>query len=356
MRLKRLLSKISWPLLVPVSWGYGRVVAFRNRAYNSGRFPIRKVARPVVSIGNLVAGGTGKTPVVQLLAGYLSQFGRVAVLARGYRADAERREKPTFVSRGKGPEVGWREGGDEPCLIAHRVPEAIVVSGRSRWAGAQLSIEEGAQLILLDDGMQHRRLHRDLEVVLIDGRDPFGGHAYLPVGRLRESPSQLRRADLILITHPPENRFALEKRLTALSRAPIVWMEPRVRAIVDLEGRAIEGLQGVSVGLFCGIAKPEGFVQTVWRLGCRIVGTRALADHGEISQEQLVALANKVRHRGGELLLCTEKDWIKLDPGLKLPLPVAVIQIELAPTHPQKEWDQFLKKCEKLVQEGKVER
>lgn len=345
MRVGPLLGKVSWPLLVPASWGYGRVVAVRNCLYKSGKFPTKRVERPVISIGNLVAGGTGKTPVAQLLAGHLSQFGCVGVLARGYRAEAERREQPTLVT----PYVSWQEAGDEPCLIAHRVPSAIVVSGRSRRTGAQIAIDKGADLILLDDGMQHRALHRDLEVVLIDGRDPFGGGGYLPVGRLRESPSQLRRADLIIVTRPAQDRFGLQRRLSALSDAPIVWMEPRVRGVVNLKGEAIERLEGIKVGLFCGIAKPEGFVETVHQMRCRIVGTRAVPDHRAVSHEQLVALAGKVRHRGGELLLCTEKDWVKLDPNLQLPLPIGVVQIELAVTQNEEAWREFLVKCEDLI-------
>jgi len=350
MRVGPLLGKVSWPLLLPISWGYGRVVAVRNRLYRSGRFPTRKAPCPVVSIGNLVAGGTGKTPMAQLLASHLSEKGKVAVLARGYKGQAERRTVPTLVT----PEVSWEVAGDEPYLIAQRVPSAIVVSGASRWASAQLATAKGAELILLDDGMQHRSLSRDLELVLIDGRDPFGGGGYLPAGRLRESPSQLERADLVVVTRPAENRMALEHRLAALTNAPIVWMEPQVRAVVDLRGRPLSRLQGIKVGLFCGIAKPEGFVQTVRRLGCQVVGTRAVPDHRVPTSEQLLSLANKVYHRGGELLLCTEKDWVKLGSDLDLPLPIGVVQIELAVTQNEEAWNAFLAKCENLIATSRI--
>lgn len=310
---------------------------------------MRKADRPVISIGNLVAGGTGKTPLTLRLAREVGKFARVGILSRGYRGEAERLEWPTLVSRGGGPLCSWQEAGDEPFLMARRLSNAIVVAGRFRWKGAQMAIFEGADLLLLDDGFQHRSLARDLEVVIVDGRDPFGGRAYLPLGRLRESPAALGRANLVVVMRMPEDPPLLERQLRALCGAPIVWMEPRVECVRIIGGEEVGDLNGRRVGVFCGIAKPDSFMETVRKLGCHVVVSRALADHRAISDEQLRDLAQVCQNRGGDLLLCTEKDAVKLRSTLDLPIPIAVVRIEVTIVANGQEWQHFIEECHHLL-------
>lgn len=349
MSTTRYLTKVSWPLLLPLAWGYGAAVWARNTFYSNGWFGVRHAHRPVISIGNLVAGGTGKTPLTLRLARELGQFARVGILSRGYRGDAERSERPTLVSRGGGPLCSWQEAGDEPYLLARRLSNAIVVAGRYRWKGAEMAVQEGADLLLLDDGLQHRSLSRDLELIIVDGRDPFGGRAYLPLGRLRESPHALERADLVVVMRMPEEPLVLEQQLHALTQAPIVWMEPRMESVRSTQGEEVEELAGKRVGLFCGIAKPDAFVETVRKMGCHVVAMRALGDHRAISDEQLLSLAETCRSRGGELLLCTEKDYVKLRPIANLPLPIAVVRIVVTIVANGEAWQHFIEECHHLL-------
>jgi tetraacyldisaccharide 4'-kinase len=349
MSATRHLTKLSWPLLLPLAWGYGTGVWTRNMFYANGWFGVRHAHRPVISIGNLVAGGTGKTPLTLRLARELGQFARVGILSRGYRGEAEHREQPTLVSRGAGPLCSWQEAGDEPFLLARRLSNAIVVAGRLRWKGAEMAIQEGADLLLLDDGLQHRSLARNLELIVVDGRDPFGGRAYLPLGRLRESPHALARADLVVVMRMPEDPPLLERQLRALTDAPIVWMEPRIERVRFIDDREVGELAGKRVGLFCGIAKPDAFVETVRKLGCQVVAMRAVGDHRAISDEQLLSLAETCRSRGGELLLCTEKDYVKLKSIANLSLPIAVVRIVVTIVANGEAWQHFIEECHHLL-------
>lgn len=308
-------------LLTPPCFFYKSGVRFRNWAYDRGLFAMKRAPLPIVSIGNIVAGGAGKTSLTMLLAKELSASGTVAVLTSGYRSTRKKRG-PVVVSVGKGPEIAWEVAGDEALMLSTQLPEAIVVSGRDRFASAELAWLLGAKVVLLDDGMQHRKLFRDFEVAMINGNDPIGGGHFLPKGRLRDEPARIDEADLVVCVGKIPSYLAH-------TRKKWVRMERRIKRICGQEGEKISSLSGKKVGLFCGIGDPKSFVELLEQQGATIVATRLLADHRTLSKEELASFAKEVKEKGAEFLVCTEKDWIKLPILLRsMEEPLALVWVE----------------------------
>jgi tetraacyldisaccharide 4'-kinase len=302
-------------LLKPFSVLYRAGVQLRHLAYDKKWLPSIKVEVPVISVGNIIAGGTGKTPLVQLLAEQLQPFGAVAILSRGYRSTMERSGKVAKLRGELDPDLY----GDEPCLLASKLKKAAVWVGKDRVLSARLAIDIGAEVLILDDGMQYRRLHRDLEIVMVRDEKKSG---FLPSGMYRDLPERLAKADLIVA-----NGQVDEAWLKGYSQAPIVGVKMVTGA--DLRGK--------KVGLFCAIAQPERFVKTVETAGGNIVDTWFKADHRGFSARQLRAFHEKT---GAELLVCTEKDAVKLPENLQI--PILPIQADLEIISNREAWDQAI--------------
>ena len=228
-------------LLLPISWIYQFFVACRNWAFDRGW--VRRYTPPVpvvISIGNIVAGGTGKTPVTYLLAKEFYDEVPLAILARGYRSKAENLSAPIVLSRGQGPMHPASYCGDEPFMLAQNLPKSFVFVGKDRHKASNMAAKAGVKLILLDDGMQHRRLARDFEVVVMDALDPFGQGYFLPRGLLREGLKSLSRADLIVLNHVYDHsRFiALRQKIARYTTAPVRGNEDRSGADTRYERKA----------------------------------------------------------------------------------------------------------------------
>ena len=287
---------------------YGRAVAVRTRAYDDGRRRVYHAGVPVISVGNLTAGGTGKTPVVAHLCGDLRRRGyRPAVLSRGYRAGAD-------DATAGGP------GNDEKRLLEARLPGLPHVQNPDRVAGATVAVREyAADVLVLDDGFQHRRLHRDLDLVLIDATRPFGHDRLLPRGLLREPITALSRAHAVLLTRSdqldPEGLLELVERVrTVRADLPIV---PVNFPPLDLTGRGGKSLppatvRGRRVTAFCGIGNPDGFRATLLDLGCDIAAFTPYPDHHHFTAAEIDRERARAADTGAGMVLCTEKDWVKL--------------------------------------------
>ncbi len=315
-------------LMSVISWFYGLIIRIRNRCYDVGLFPTHKVEARVISIGNLVMGGTGKTPLTMAVAKALSGK-RVAVVARGYRGGVEKAKRPVEISKGHGPQFPWAYCGDEPYMLAHNLPGVRVIAGRDRVRGAKMATGGGANVILLDDGMQHRRLHRDQEIVVVDGRNPLSSLDMFPMGRLREPISGLERADLVVVTQLTESiPQALRSEISRWTSAPLVGISYAATCEVDIEGKL--------VGMLSAIAKPDRFRTTIAKLGGEIVAEMVRPDHAEIEPKELEAFAKRCKERDAEVILCTEKDWVKrpLTSDLGLPLvPVKIVPTVIEGQH-----------------------
>jgi tetraacyldisaccharide 4'-kinase len=281
---------------------YTAAVRWRNSRYDAGRAAAHRVEVPVVSVGNLTLGGTGKTPMVEWIARWLRQQGvRVCLISRGYGADDGARN-------------------DEALELAQKLPDVPHLVDPDRVRAARAAIRERAcQVIVLDDGFQHRRLARDLDVVLLDAFEPFGwGHVF-PRGTLREPVAGLVRAGAIALSRAdaasPEERRAV--RATALRHAPgAVWMEvihaPRSLLSASSKEIAVESLAGRPVAAVCGIGNPAGFWHTLARMGCQVVARREFPDHHRYRPDEIRSLATWADGLGVEAVLTTHKDLVKI--------------------------------------------
>jgi tetraacyldisaccharide 4'-kinase len=296
---------------------YGAAIALRRTAYDTGLIEKKRAPRPVISVGNLAVGGTGKTPFVILLAQRLAEKKlRVAVLSRGYGRKNE--DDLVVVSEGDGPRVSAEHAGDEPVLIAERT-DAVVVVCADRLRAAEIATKSfHADILILDDGFQHRRLARDLDVVLLDRHDPLANRRLLPRGPLREPVDALARADLlVLVGEEPEEQTLLPDR-------------PRVEVEVAASQIALAGhehppewIAGKKVALISGIARPERFRRTVEQLGANVVHEERRPDHAELGG--LEGFLEAAERAGAEISLTTEKDAVRF---LHRPKHLAVLAIE----------------------------
>lgn len=306
-------------LLQGLSQFYKAGVCIRNFAYDKELFAATKAPLPVISVGNIVAGGTGKTPFVRLLAQELLKIGKVAILSRGYRSAIEKSGKVARLDAHSTPEVF----GDEPVFLLRKLEKALVFVGKKRLQSIKEAAAQGAEIIILDDGMQHRKLARDLEIVVMDGQDPFGKGFYLPRGFLRDSPKRLREIDFIVVNFAgnEEQWSAVKTEIKKYSSAPIIGVRLKVMNSREIKGK--------KVGTFCGIARPHRFVKTVVEEGAKVVESITALDHASFSQKELSLFSERCKEQGADLLVCTEKDAIKFSVPLELSLPVITLKTEL---------------------------
>lgn len=320
-------------VLPPLSLLYGAVTRTRLSLYRRGTFQTTKLDRPVISIGNITTGGTGKTPLVEYVARALASQGKkVCILTRGYgRKDSHLQ---VIVSDGYGVLASPSEAGDEPYLLATKLTgQAAVISSADRIAAAHEAIKDfGTEVFVLDDGFQHLRLARDLNIVCIDATNPWGGRRLLPYGRLRESLDGLTRADCVVLTRcdQVESVDALRAEVLELTGPrPIFESRMRPLRVMSLKnGPETIALPG-RVGAFCAIGNPSSFFESLTRLGYELGLERAFVDHHDYSQSDVDALHQLARQTGANALITTAKDAVKLK-SLAFSLPCYVLEIEIA--------------------------
>ena len=305
-------------LLYPPGLLYRGVVALRNALYDTGCLRAVRLPCPVISIGNLTVGGTGKTPLTSFVAGLLRESGyRVAVASRGYRRRSGR--APLLVSDGRAILLDAAAAGDEPFLIARDNPAVPVAVGADRVAVAHLLLAAcRPEVIVLDDAFQHRRLARDLDLLLVDGRDPWGNGNILPLGPLREPLPAVSRADALVVTRSEGRRpLALDRILERHNPRAAVFhcrLEPERFVRADGEPAAAAALKGFAAFAFSGIARPDRFEEDLAGLGLRVAGTRRFRDHHRYRRSDLDGIVHAARAVGAEVLVTTEKDLVRIDP------------------------------------------
>jgi tetraacyldisaccharide 4'-kinase len=328
--------------LAPLSFVYGALARGRARLYGSGLLRSERVGAPVISVGNLTAGGTGKTPLVEWAARVVAREGlRPCVLTRGYGREDESRR--VVVSDGVRVLACVREGGDEPVLLAESLKgTASVVCDRDRVAAARWALENlGAQAFVLDDGFQHMRIARDLDVVTLDATAPWGGGRMLPRGLLREPPSALARADCVVITRsdlaPDLGDLRAEVARLTGGRAHVVTSRVRTRGLRPIggphaaheAGADVQSLAAAGpVAAFCAVGNPRAFFGQLRKEGFDLRHTRSFPDHHAYTRAETEAFAREAEGRGALALLTTAKDAVKLRAHA-FALPCYVVEIEL---------------------------
>ena len=323
-----------------VAWLYSLITRLRLWCYRHGWFSITRLPCRVVSVGNLTVGGTGKTPVVILLAQWLLAKGqRVAILSRGYKRTST--APHLFVSSGSELLAGPSEAGDEPFLIAQRCPRAIVAVGADRVALGRWVLEQyPLDCIVLDDGFQHVALHRDVDLVLLDATDGAGLDALLPAGRLREPLTGLNRASAIIITRAEVRQEvdAIRNRLRDAGPSPLPTIEVVFKPVLFV---SIIGGEQESVGwglkrkawLVSGVGNSPSFRRSAESIGVEIVGESAFEDHHHYTPCEIEHIRQAMQGTGSEIVLTTEKDGGKLGLLLTSSDPWWMLQVGAEVVH-----------------------
>ncbi len=307
-------------LLAPLSAAYGAAVAARAALYRIGWLKSERVGAPVISVGNLAAGGTGKTPVAALVAGWLRDAGwRPAIVSRGY--GGRRRADPLVVSDGisANPGAAAAVAGDEPVMLARLLPDVAVVVARRRAEGARLAVSRlGARCLVLDDGFQHLALLRDLDLVLLDAGASLDAARLLPAGILRERPSALSRANAIVLTGNAAAPGGLEGALARWARpgTPIFHVGFRPTYLLDGAGggaRSASWLSGKRVVAFAGIARPGRLAESLQSLGAEVVSFLPHPDHHPYTAHDIARIVIQAKRDRPDALVTTEKDLARLE-------------------------------------------
>jgi len=317
-----LLARICSLFFVLCSLVYRFVISVRNYLYDHNVLKVRWVPVPVIAVGNLTTGGTGKTPMTIFLAHKFRSFGVM----------------PGVILRGYGSQMG--QPSDEERLLRAELPAVPIVADPDRQAAAVRAVEQSARMLIADDAYQHRRLGRDLNICLIDAAYPFGSNALLPAGRLREPVSALSRADLVVITRSDQ---ALTDTIDELTdrigtycpSVPVLLARHCPAGLVDLTGRSADmaELSGRRVLAFAGIARPEAFYATLRAGGAELVDTVNFHDHHDYSGRDLTELAARGLKSEAEWMVCTAKDAVKLsrdDLSSAGPDPKTVFAMKIA--------------------------
>ncbi len=324
-------ERLQWwqALLVPLSLLYSAGL----RLYLWWRLPWQaRAQRVVISVGNLCMGGTGKTPVVIAICRHFQRKGfRVAVLSRGYGGTMS--HTGGLVSDGEHILASSAQAGDEPLLIAHKLPGVAVLVGKDRRKSARRATEQlGCDLLVLDDGFQYWQLHRDVDLVLLEATRPFDNGWTLPAGRLREPPANLRRAHALLLNGEDASHQQITVRFPFTS--VFTWQKAPagVRPLHDRHSRhGMEQILARRVFAVAGIASFGSFEETLKRAGAEVVGSWNLADHHRYTPADVQEIQRRARESGAEMILTTEKDAVKLEemPAMTLDIPIFVLDIEV---------------------------
>jgi tetraacyldisaccharide 4'-kinase len=322
--------------LAPFSLIYGTIVSLRNMLFDVHLLRTTHLPVPVISVGNISIGGTGKTPMVAYIARTLSERGlRTAVLSRGYRRITK---GYLLVSDGKAQCTGFREAGDEPIQLAMQLPGVIVAVDEKRSRGGeQLIREHSVDVIVLDDGFQHRWLNRDLDIVLIDASRADELRFLLPAGAKREPLSSIHRADIAVVTkYRDKNDYArIERLMHKKGCKTVLGVQFIPIDCISFPNRTIIPLDSVfarKVFLFSGIANPENFNRSALQAGLRVIGTKWFGDHHNFTRSEIGEIVDIARSKKAAYLITTEKDVARLSDYVDMfdaSLPLYALRIGL---------------------------
>jgi tetraacyldisaccharide 4'-kinase len=300
-----------------ISLIYGAVIRLRNFLYDNEWLKIARVNAVVISIGNITTGGTGKTPLVIRLSKQIVQNYEIAILTRGYKTTKN------YV--------------DEPEMLIKSCPDAKVIVNPNRVAAAREAINKfAAKVLIMDDGFQHRRLHRDLDIVTIDAACPFGFNRLLPAGLLREPLNTLKRANAVVITRCdqiPQNELAnLEEKLQQIN--PNMVIAKTIHSPVGIrtaDGKRISvaELTTKNIFAFCGIGNPDAFFNTIRKIPANLLGSKIYDDHHHYCADDITNIQKQAQLSKADLILTTEKDATKIISASGLQIPLGCLEIEL---------------------------
>lgn len=357
-------------LLHGVSWLYKSLIVARNRLYDRQVLPSLRLPCAVVSVGNLAVGGTGKTPMTVYLAEQIQTLGyRPAVLSRGYKGRYEK--KGAVVSDGRSILCDARQAGDEPYLLATLLPTVPVIVGSDRTRAGRMAIDRFApDVLVLDDAFQHRRLHRDLDILLLDGRAPFGNSFVLPRGPMREPVQALQRCHTIVLTRCPSQSTNAYRNVAGMARPRPVFRthhRPLVRGILPADhfpdrrhldrglGEASPQLTRRRAYAFCGLARNQAFFDTVGQTYGELAGHMGFEDHHPYGPADMQRIMAAARASNSECLVTTDKDFVRLPQTVRLPMPLLVLGIRIEFNDDANAFQRFIaQQLERIMQHQRV--
>jgi tetraacyldisaccharide 4'-kinase len=344
---------------------YRKIVEARLFLYRVHLFRQHLLGCPVISIGNLTMGGTGKTPIVEKLARELTERGRrVAILSRGYKSVPKPLLKrllarinqhqsffaPRIVSEGRALLLDSRTAGDEPFMLAKNLKKVAVLVDRDRVKSGLYAIEHlGSDLLLLDDGLQYLKLRHHFDLVLIDREAAFGNEFLIPRGTLREPPENLRRATHIIITKCNGTDLSrLYERIRKFNRtAEIIECAHRPVELCNMitgETLPLSHLKNLKIGVISGIASPESFEQGLRNLGADLILTQSYTDHHRYSRQEMERFLTRCRRRGLTIALTTEKDAVRIPRLSNMEVPIYYLRIEIEILKGKEIWDRMVER------------
>ncbi|MDE0827183.1 MAG: tetraacyldisaccharide 4'-kinase [Akkermansiaceae bacterium] len=345
-----------------LSFIYWFLIKFRLKGFRQHWFEQSNLGTMTISVGNLTVGGTGKTPVVELLSRTLRDRGRhVAVLSRGYKSkpltelqewsdwsEEEREDLPKIVSDGSRVLLGASHAGDEPFMLAKNLPGVSVIVDKDRVNGGRFAVSElGADTLVLDDGLQYLRLDHELDIVLVDQSSPFGTRALLPRGTLREPMRNLCRASHIIVTkcQGPTDEALLAKMRKYNPTAEVIETThgPKYLERVFGDGRlALDSLQDKYVAAISGIAVPESFEGLLKKLGANVEFHRTFSDHHAFSKKDVDRFMGRCVQRDIDLIVTTEKDAVRFPEPSEMDVDIYFLRIEIEILKGQEVWDRIV--------------
>ncbi len=341
-------------ILYALSRCFQSVVTLRAYLYDKEWKKSIKGSLPVICIGNITAGGTGKTPFVDLLIQDLKDSLRLAVISTGYKAKGVSSHDviSPIDQYSRLVEAGYC--GDEPYLLKKKYPEVSVFVSKNRFLALEVAKKKELQIALLDDGFQMRSLQKDLSVILMCADNLWGYNYYLPRGYLRESPKRLQQAQFICITQMGCHSFdKLCEQLAPYTSAKIIGAQMVPRKIIGDRNWDLDQINGKKIGVFCGISQPEAYMRSLQQLGVEIVATLVLNDHATASSKEWKFFTEQCLEKQAELLLCTEKDFVKIQDS-KREIPISYLDSQLAILHGQKHYRALKQKIFQLAKQKRI--
>jgi tetraacyldisaccharide 4'-kinase len=317
-----------------LSFFYSGIVTLRNRLYDNNIFKEVKLSCPVISVGNITVGGTGKTPCVIMLARMLKENGfRPAIISRGYGGHST--GPVNIVSDGDKILLDSETAGDEPFLMANVLKGIPVITGARRIITGQAAIDQlGANILVCDDAMQHRQIFRDVNLVLLDSAGLNGNYHVLPRGKLREPVEELRRASAILLTHADDDAM-LDTQIEEVIKAhgiPIFRSIHQAEDIISGDEKVqkpISELRNKDVYAFCGIANPDSFKKTLLAAGAKILFFEVFPDHHPYSAKEIEKIKKDLLKSGADYLMTTQKDAMRLQNHPEFLKMIFILRIKM---------------------------
>lgn len=334
---KGLVWALVFGILFIFSWLYGLIYRIRLSLYHLGIFKQRKLKAKVISIGNITVGGTGKTPLVIYLARKLSERGEnPAILTRGY---GRKKKEMVELTKDIYQRLNWEDAGDEPLVMAGRLTDVPILVSKDRGTSGHHAAQKfGSHVLILDDGFQHLKLFRDLDIVVIDASNPFGDGRLLPAGMLREPLSSLKRADVFVLTKTDQASGKEELMQTIGEynpRAPVVESVYQIRSVADFfHGSFVEpkDIENKKAFAFSAIGSPSSFEKSLKKLKIHLLKHRRFRDHHPYSSKEISDLVREAKGVKADFLVTTEKDSVRI-PLIKEPeTPIYVLKIDLTVT------------------------